>query len=210
MKNSVILFAMMVGISLTGCNPKEDTPAKGDDSPVKQEEPPKQEESPKEEEPSTTATLVFKASAEDVNAGNTKSAKSETKEDFTFFVSDDLLWYDATTNEVVFASPLAPNDTVEAKSLKFYVGEEYLFSSVITLWMNHFEESVYNSLVFYYTAVDNKYYLKDGYPEVDKIAEKYPDAQLLRDEYMKKIQPQWDKFVEQLKKEDKYKESGKI
>jgi hypothetical protein len=58
-------------------------------------------------------------------------------------------------------------------------------------------------LVFYQSLIENKYYLNDGYPSI-KSFNNDPTVQAERDANMKKIAPEWNKFIEQMKKEGRY------
>jgi hypothetical protein len=152
----------------------------------------------------TIVGLRFVASSG--NAQTKSAAETSGQEDVVFFVDDDLLWYNEQTGEMRFKNRLPPIDTLIMKILKFYLGDEYLFSSVITTWVNGgFQSEICNSLIFYYTAPENKYFLKDGYPDAATIPDK-AGIQEIRDENMKKIERQWKRFIEKLKEEGKYKE----
>jgi GH24 family phage-related lysozyme (muramidase) len=187
MKNLfLLLWVLIIGIALTGCDGKE--------SNDRQEE---------ENTGENVARLKFLASSGSV----TKSAtETPEQDDFVFFINDDLEWYNGRTGEMKFKSQLPPIDTVVMKSLKFYLGDEYLFSSVMTTWVNAgYQSEICNSLIFYYTAVENKYFLKDGYPDVGTISDR-EGIQEIRDENMEKIDRQWKRFIATLKEEGKYKE----
>jgi hypothetical protein len=73
-------------------------------------------------------------------------------------------------------------------------------------YVNSFDSRIFNCPVLYYDVMGNKYYLMDGYPEIS-IMTNSQEAQELRDENMQKIASEWRKFIEQLKKEDRYKKS---
>jgi hypothetical protein len=167
------------------------------------------ENSDRQEERNTeknTAKLRFVTSFGNIQIKNATEPSGE--EDFLFFSDDDLLWYNGNTGEMRFKNQLPPIDTAIMKILKFYLGDEYLFSSFITTWVNAgFQSEICNSLIFYYTAPENKYFLQDGYPDAEIIPDK-ADIQKIRDENMKKIDRQWKQFIEKLKKEGKYKEES--
>ena len=88
------------------------------------------------------------------------------------------------------------------QSVKIYIGNEYLFSSMICV--SSLNSQIFNSLVLYYNMVENKYYLLDGYPEVAVLSDPQ-EAQKLRNENKQTIASEWKKFINQLKKEGQYK-----
>jgi hypothetical protein len=64
-------------------------------------------------------------------------------------------------------------------------------------------------LVLYQNLIENKYYLTDGYPPIEAYQNepvKQAEIQAERDENMQKIAPEWNKFIEQMKKEGRYKD----
>jgi hypothetical protein len=86
-------------------------------------------------------------------------------------------------------------------AISFYINDEYLFSSVI--YANSLNSQIFNSLVFYYNIVENKFFLLDGYPNVSVLSNPQ-ESQALRNENMQKISSEWAKFINQLKKEGRY------
>jgi len=83
------------------------------------------------------------------------------------------------------------------------------------IYVNTSIPQVFDSLVLYYNAVENKFYLLDGYPpEISKFTQTpetndpHPTGtnplEDLRNENKEKIAPAWDTFVNQLKKDGKY------
>ena len=121
------------------------------------------------------------------------------------FTGDDILWFNETTREIRFKSSVA-NDRnpiiSNHQTLRFYFGDEYLFSSLI--YVNSISSQVFNSLVFYYSILENKYFLLDGYPPDTSVFQDTQNANQSRDDNRKQIESQWTIFIDQLKKEGKY------
>jgi len=88
------------------------------------------------------------------------------------------------------------------RSVKFYIGEDYLFSSMI--FVSDLSSAIYNSLVFYYSIIENKFYLADGYPMDTSVLSDPQKAQDERDDNMRKIENEWNKFITLMKQEGKY------
>jgi len=92
------------------------------------------------------------------------------------------------------------------RTIFFYIGDEFLFSSMVCV--NSSDSENFDSLVLYYNAAENKYYLLDGYPPESELKKDMnrPTATIpdLREENRNKIAAEWTKFVNQLKKDGKY------
>lgn len=133
------------------------------------------------------------------------------------FTGDDILWYNETTKELRFKDnashkPVVLNHT----AIRFYLHNEYLFSSMIYVSGSH--SQIINNLVFYYNMTENKYFLLDGYPDISELPlppnanisdagnpnDYYKYVNASRIENMQKIETEWDKFINQLKKERRY------
>jgi hypothetical protein len=123
------------------------------------------------------------------------------------FTGDDILWFNEATKELRFKNNFAESPSNNPfirhnQTIKFYMGDEYLFSSLIC--ENSLSSQIYNSLVFFYDIIENKFYLTVGYPIDVSMLSNPQKAQEIRDENRRKIKPDWDKFIEQLKTDGKY------
>jgi hypothetical protein len=155
---------------------------------------------------SSVAGIIVRASNEETTARSTVRSAGEEP---VVFTGNDILWFNETTKELRFKDNFAMKDVFGGyKSIKFYMDGEYLFSSMI--FVSSVSSQVFNSLVFYYNIMENKYYLNDGYPVINDditiISIVNGDAvranemyQQLRDENMQKIESEWNKFINQLK-----------
>jgi hypothetical protein len=186
MKVSVLFFMTVISLSFAGCHPES------------------------EEIPALTVSGIV------VRAASGESAERSAAAEPVVFSGEDILWFNKTTGELRFKDNVSNKSALanlNVQAIKFYVDDEYLFSSM--LCVSDFSLRTFHSLVFYYNAIENKYFLKDGYPDTAEIAnledtqEPYEDIirrmQELRDENMRKIAPGWSRFMEQLKKEERYK-----
>ena len=82
------------------------------------------------------------------------------------------------------------------EALKFYIGDDYLFSALVNV--NGSNSQIINSLVFYYNATENKYYLFSNEPtnmDEDRSNDGPP---------VNNITSEWGKFINQLIKDGKY------
>ena len=127
------------------------------------------------------------------------------------FTGNDMLWFNETTKELRFkdnwANSPANNPVLSnTRTIFFYIGDEFLFSSMVCV--NSSDSENFDSLVLYYNAAENKYYLLDGYPPESELKKDMnrPTATIpdLREENRNKIAAEWTKFVNQLKKDGKY------
>lgn len=150
----------------------------------------------------TPSRLIFKASQQEVV---TKSG-SDTNVEQVIFTGDDIQWFNASTKEIRFKNNISQKVIIEgviSRSIRFYIDEEYLFSSMI--YVSDLNSQIYDSFVFYYSQIENRFYLKDGYPDVS-VLQNSAEHQDKRNENMAKIKAEWDKFINQLKLEGKYQE----
>jgi hypothetical protein len=148
------------------------------------------------------SSIIVRAS----NAEERVATRSEAS-DPVVFTGDDIVWFNETTKELCFKnnfsnSPINNSGLYATRAIKFYIDDEYLFSSMV--YVSDFSSQTFNSLVFYYSITENKFYLMDGYPAVSVLSNP-EEAQKIRDENMQKIADEWNKFIEQMKKEDRYK-----
>ncbi|GHT58645.1 hypothetical protein AGMMS50239_03580 [Bacteroidia bacterium] len=176
MRNLVLMFTVAIFILSGGCTPDAD-----------------------EEITNQTSKLVARASNGEIA---TRSSSDSNNSEVVIFTGNDILWFNETTREIRFRdNMLISNDIRIWRTVKFYVSDEYLFSSMI--FVSDLSSSIYNSLVFYYSIMENKFYLADGYPVNVSVLPKPQEAQKKRDENMREIANEWNKFIEQMKAESK-------
>ncbi|MDR1201831.1 MAG: hypothetical protein LBL58_09425 [Tannerellaceae bacterium] len=125
------------------------------------------------------------------------------------FTGNDILWFNETTEELRFKENFmnAPSNNpivYTTQAIDFYMDDEYLFSSMTYVSVSASAPQIFNSLVFYYNATENKYYLMDGYPAASVLSN-LEATQEIRNENRQKIAPEWNSFIEQMKKEGRYK-----
>jgi hypothetical protein len=180
MKVSVLFLMVLMNFSFAGCRPEsEETPAL------------------------TASGIVIRAVSGEI--ASRSAAGNGAAEEPVVFSGEDILWFNETTGELRFKDNISNASVLTGlyvQAIKFYVDDEYLFPSM--LCVSDFSSQTFNSLVFYYNVIENRYFLRDGYP--DAVVLPNPQkAQELRDENMRKITPEWERFLEQLKKERRYK-----
>ena len=196
MKKTVLLFVAVLGFLLYGCTKDSpyDTVREGSLASVG---PP---------------AIIVRASNDEIT---TRSDEMGT----VVFTGNDILWFNETTKEIRFNDNFSMKDVFSGfRSLKFYMDGKYLFSSMI--YVNSTSSQVFNSLVFYYNMMENKYFLLDGYPAINNgdvliggwlnmngssVPATNELIQQIRDENRQQIESDWNKFINQLKKEGKYK-----
>ncbi|MDR1525312.1 MAG: hypothetical protein LBS79_08700 [Tannerella sp.] len=154
-----------------------------------------------------TSGIIARASnAEEVATGSEGVTTKSNAVEQVVFTGDDILWFNGTTKELRFKDNLSNKSIlagIHTQAIKFYINDEYLFTSM--LYVSDYSSQIFNSLVFYYNTIENKYFLKDGYPAISVLSNPQR-VQELRDENMRKIANEWNKFIEQLKKEERYKD----
>ncbi|MDR1937100.1 MAG: hypothetical protein LBQ73_01200 [Tannerellaceae bacterium] len=138
------------------------------------------------------------------------------------FTGDDILWFNGLTKEIRFQDNMTIEGSISLmrNGVYFYIDGDYLFSSMVSVI--DYDSRIYNSLVFYYSTIENKFYLADGYPDLANAKNRYLDyglnvseeayslylsAQKIRDENMEAIKADWNRFINQLKLENKYRDS---
>ncbi|MDR2776362.1 MAG: hypothetical protein LBC19_16815 [Tannerella sp.] len=120
------------------------------------------------------------------------------------FTGDDILWFNGSTKEIRFKNNISQKKIIEgvlSRTIRFYIDGEYLFSSMICV--SDLNSQTFDSPVFYYSQIENMFYLNDGYPDVSVLQNK-TEHQNRRDENMAEIRDEWDKFIARLKLEDKW------
>jgi hypothetical protein len=74
------------------------------------------------------------------------------------------------------------------------------------IFVSDLSSAVYNSLVFYYSIIENKFYLADGYPMDASVLQNPQEARDIRDENRRQIANEWNRFIAQMKLEGKYRQ----
>ena len=150
-----------------------------------------------------------------VRASHSDSLTNNADEEPIVFTGSDILWFNETTKEFRFKDNFSMRDVFSGfRSFKFYMDGEYLFSMI---YVTGLSSQIINSPVFYYNITENKYFLLDGYPAIiyDAVTGSWASndgglitgnetIQYLRDENRQKIESEWNKFINRLKKEEQY------
>ena len=123
----------------------------------------------------------------------TKSANEPTEE--IIFTGDDILRFKDNYYQQNSISLYA--------NIKFYLDDKYLFSTLTRV--SDVNSQIFNSPVFYYSIIENKFFINDGYPDIAVLGS-LTEIQKIRDENMQAIANEWDKFIGYMKKVNKYKE----
>jgi hypothetical protein len=152
----------------------------------------------------TVSQLIVMAEIEEV------AARSAGGEEVTVFTGDDILWFNGSTRELRFRDNVSNSDNISNKrnilnfhAIRFYINGEYLFSSMT--YASGYSSQTFNSLVFYYNTIENRFYLVDGYPIDVSVLPDPQKARETRDGNAKKIEPEWNRFVDWMKQEGRYK-----
>jgi hypothetical protein len=174
-----ILHTFILSIALTGCGRTEDI-----------------------EPPSAASGLIFKVSQSEM----VTRAGDDANVERVIFTGDDILWFNISTKEIRFKNNISQKKIIEGvlnHAIRFYIDDEYLFSSMICV--SDLNSQTFDNLVFYYSQIENKFYLKDGYPDVS-VLQNSAEHQNRRDENMAEIKDEWDKFINRIKLEGRYRE----
>jgi hypothetical protein len=143
----------------------------------------------------------------DISGINVRAAKvdistgSITNDDkgTIIFSGRDISWFDEITKELRFKDNISNKPKVlNTSAISFYIDDEYLFSAMTYASGGSILQN-YNGLVFYYNMTENKFYLESSnrLSEIilgDHHANDLPD-----------ITTEWNKFINQLKKEGLFK-----
>ena len=176
MKNGLLLFVTLVLLLSNGCHPGSG-------------------EIPEQ----TSSAIVVRTLNEDVL---TRSTASNDALGQIVFTGEDILWFNETTKELRFTNNLTNRPSVLSNiAVSFFIDDEYLFSSMI--FARSINSQIFNSLVFFYDDIANRFFLIDGYPDVSVLSNPQ-ESQELRNENMQKIASEWSRFINQLKKEGRY------
>lgn len=145
-----------------------------------------------------TASLLFSCSTTDTISDTVlylKVRSTLSGNDSTAYVSNNFVWYNATTKELKFVNPPTLQKLQSYRQVKFYVGNDSLFTAKIVTDVASF---IVDDLVLY-MKTDGKFYLEDGYPL------NLGDA-TLRAQNKEKRAAAWSKFIIQMKKDKHYAE----
>lgn len=120
------------------------------------------------------------------------------------FTGDDILWFNGKTKEIRLKNNYYYNQahSFYYDRLTFFLDEVSMFSLLRVLDIN---SQIFNVPVFYYTCIENKFYITDGYPNISVLGYN-KGTQLERDENMQAIADEWGKFIDFMKKTKKYRE----
>jgi len=120
------------------------------------------------------------------------------------FTGDDVKWYNGTTGELKIKTQGINLNNLIIGGFRVYVDEEFLFelSCVVDVMSN-----TVNSPVLIHELTDNRLIIARGYPNwtVDYLG---MDNLIIqeRNRNWETIEPEWEKFIAQLKIELKYRE----
>jgi len=147
--------------------------------------------------------IVVRASLEEV-----KTSGLYPSEEPIVFTGKDILWFNESTKELRFNNNLHMKSVfanfLNVEVIKFYIEGEYAFSC--NFHVSGENSQIYNSLVLYYNMNENKYYLLDGYPPISELPEIDQELPNSRPDSTEDIEPEWNTFINQLKKEGRIKE----
>lgn len=152
----------------------------------------------------SSSTLVVKAG---MAPTGTKSANVTAGEsaDHVVFTGDDILWFNETTDEIRFKENFYQLESIVDffhTGIEFFLYDEFLFTTLVCV--SDINSQVFNVPVFYYSQIENKFFIKDGYPVIS-VLKNDKTIQQTRDENMQAIAEEWDKFIQYLKDAGKYK-----
>ena len=149
-------------------------------------------------------TLIVRIVAAETTTGETSHVVNPIA-----FTGNDILWFNETTNELRFkdnqsmvTSLLKSPGFSNTGLLKFYIGDEYLFTS--NIYVNSTTSQIYNSLVFFYNQKENKFFLLESYPPVANFPNLGVTSDSQRGDIKSNVSDAWNKFISQLKSEGRY------
>ena len=134
--------------------------------------------------------LIFKASLSNKTNLN----------DTILFTGKSIRYFNSTTGEVSFLDSIIAKRINSFHWIKCYLETDSLFTATVT---SDIMSSVVNDLVLNHNLRDGKFYFQDGYPAyIDNLG-----TNGIRIQNKEKRAVAWSRFIEQLKKEGKYKEN---
>lgn len=143
-----------------------------------------------------TAGITVKAADVDKSTGNILTGDTTGT---VVFTTEDILWYNETTKELRFKdNTLIKASVLSLSAISFFLFGEYLFSSMV--YVSDSNTPTYYGLVFYYNKTENKYFLISGSELFNHDSSRQP-----ADVAPSEAASDWNKFIDQLKKEGRYK-----
>jgi len=126
------------------------------------------------------------------------TAYSQTNQkDTVVFLGSDIHWFNESTGELRFVDSLTINKIKSSHQIKFYLGNDSLFTAKVAL---DIMSVIINDLVIHINSHDGLVYLEEGYPMwIDNLGDTTLRAQNKTNRAMA-----WSRFIEQLKKEGRY------
>ncbi len=118
------------------------------------------------------------------------------QKDSLLFTESDIKWFNTSTSELRLKNQQMMIEIQNFRNFKFYIGTDSLFTAELVL---DIMSSVNNDLVLYFSSLDNKLYLADGYPMwMDN-----PEITSIRNQNKEKRAVAWKKFTDRLRKTGK-------
>ena len=137
--------------------------------------------------PNSKSELTFKAS----------HSSQTTLSDSILFSGNDIQWINGSTGEIHFSDSNTINKIKEYHWIKVYLGADSLFKATVTVPTM---SSIVNDLVIDLNMTNGHFYFQDGYPSyIDN-----PGNNNIRLQNKNKRAAAWARFIETLKKEERY------
>ena len=137
--------------------------------------------------PNSKSELTFKAS----------HSSQTTLSDSILFSGNDIQWINGSTGEIHFVDSTTINKIKEYHWIKVYLGADSLFKATVTVPTM---SSIVNDLVIDLNMTNGHFYFEDGYPSyIDN-----PGNNNIRLQNKNKRAAVWARFIETLKKEERY------
>jgi len=119
------------------------------------------------------------------------------QKDTVVFLGSDIKWFKESTGELRFVNSSTVDKIKSFHRIKFYLGNDLLFTATVAL---DIMSVIINDLVIHINHSDGLVYLEDGYPMwTDNLGET-----TLRAQNKSKRAKAWSQFIDQLKKEGRY------
>ena len=132
----------------------------------------------------------------ELNFKATNSSKTNLS-DTLLFTGNDIKWFNDSTGEIRFVKSSMNSKIKSFHWIKCYLGTDSLFTATVALPV---VSALINDIVLTYNLEDGNFYFKDGYP--DWIVNQ--TAINIRTQNRKRRSASWNRFIEELKKEDRY------
>ena len=117
------------------------------------------------------------------------------------FIGAGILSFNLITKEIIFTDAATEKLIYSFDAVKFYLNKAPLFESTV---VSNISSVLINDLVLFYSIVESKYYLNDGYPEISDVWSNAAEIRKNREKNAKKREKNWNKFINYLS------ETGKI